>query len=105
MFYTRKGPLLHLAFVAVEISGTSSVALLGTIVTMTCSLVDSDVPQSSWRYRWRVGGSVQQGFDTNNEFVVYSVGVSDARGDYKCEVRETGTGPIFSATTALNVTS
>ena len=87
---------------AVEISGTA--AELDETHTFTCALTGSSA--TNLEYQWSIGDTVEQRFSPNNQFLVFSVDVSDARSDYTCEVREVGTTDILSAGNAsLNVAS
>ena len=83
------------------ISGTT--ATLGTIHVMTCALVGSSA--TDLRYQWRIGRNIEQPFSSSNQLAISRVAVSDARGDYSCDVRVTATGAMFTGTAGLNVAS
>ena len=92
--------LVKQSLTGVEISGTS--ATLGTSGhTMTCVLVGSD--SLFLQYRWKIGGNTQQDFSSDNQLIIPTVGVSDARSDYSCDVRNVG--DTYTGNASLQVTS
>ena len=86
-----------------EISGTSA-TLGATGHTMTCTLMGSGA--TGFQYQWRIGGHIRQPFMNNsnsNQFIISTVGVSDARNDYRCDVM--AAGAMYTATVSLRVSS
>ena len=82
-----------------EISGTS--ATLGSSShILTCTLVGSGA--TNLQYRWRIGGSTEQDFSSDNQLTILNVGVSDARDDYFCDVKVAGT--TYTGSGSLQVT-
>ena len=73
--------------VSVVVAGGT--ATVGTPHNLTCTVsgVDLSVPGTTATYTWRRGSSVLS--STTNQYIIASVGVSDAGDDYQCTVAVT----------------